>query len=119
VLALASKIVGDAISRPREVYAVLDERDDAGLAAGAARRTDAAPARRRERGVTMADERKYDVPAGDVGRPCRACGKQLHFVKTEAGKIMPVEWDGTPHWGKCARPQDFRRTPRRRMDDDA
>jgi len=63
----------------------------------------------------MSEVKKYDVPAGDVGRPCRSCGKQLHFVKTGTGRTMPVEWDGTPHWGNCDRPDLFRG---RKMDDD-
>jgi hypothetical protein len=44
---------------------------------------------------------KYAVPAGDAGRPCKSCGKTIHFVKTSVGKWMPIEWDGTPHWGNC------------------
>lgn len=48
---------------------------------------------------------RYDVPAGDVGRPCRSCGITIHWVKTEAGKWMPVEYDGMPHWGFCDEPE--------------
>jgi len=34
---------------------------------------------------------KYDVPAGDPGRTCKGCGRNIHWVKTSAGKWMPVE----------------------------
>jgi len=61
---------------------------------------------------------KYDVPAGDVGKPCEACGKTIHFVKTDKGKWMPIEWDGTPHWGNCSNPAGFKRPPKRKMDED-
>jgi len=59
---------------------------------------------------------KYDVPALDLGRPCKACGKTIHFVKTKNGKMMPVEWDGTPHWGNCTDPGGFKKHPERKMD---
>ena len=50
---------------------------------------------------------KYDVPAGDPGVPCKACGQNLHFVKTKSGADMPVEYDGIPHWGFCSEPERF------------
>ncbi len=50
---------------------------------------------------------RYDIPIGDVGRPCKSCGMQLHWVKTSAGKWMPVEYDGMPHWGFCDEPERF------------
>ena len=61
---------------------------------------------------------KYDVPAGDPGRPCEACGKTIRFVKTEAGKWIPIDWDGTPHWETCPNADDFRKYPKRKMDED-
>ncbi len=57
---------------------------------------------------------RYEVPAGDVGKPCEACGVNLHFVKTKAGKDMPVEYDGIPHWGFCSEPERFGRAHRRK-----
>ncbi len=57
---------------------------------------------------------KYEVLAGDVGRPCKACGVNLHFVPTEnPGKYMPVEYDGIPHWGFCSDPGRFGEAHRR------
>jgi len=53
---------------------------------------------------------KYDIPAGDVGVPCKACGVNLHFVKTVRGAWMPVEYDGIPHFGFCSDPKRFSRS---------
>ena len=50
---------------------------------------------------------RYEVPQGDVGTPCKACGINLHFVKTERGATMPIEYDGIPHWGFCSEPERF------------
>lgn len=61
-------------------------------------------------------EPKYSVPAGDPGRPCKSCGKTIHFVKTPAGKWMPIEWDGTPHWIGCPGREQFKKPPLRKMD---
>ncbi len=59
---------------------------------------------------------RYDVPAGDPGRPCKGCGKTIHWVKTPAGKWMPVDWDGTPHWVGCPNRAQFKKPPVRRID---
>jgi len=58
----------------------------------------------------------YDVPAGDPGRPCKACGKTIHFVRTKTGAWMPVEWDGVPHWVGCPARAQFKKPPVRRID---
>ena len=55
------------------------------------------------------NEVKYAVPVGKPGRPCEACGKMLYFVRTAAGKPMPVEADGTPHWGNCTDAERFKK----------
>lgn len=52
---------------------------------------------------------RYDVPTGDPGRPCKSCGMNIHWVKTPAGKWMPVEYDGMPHWPFCDEPERFSR----------
>lgn len=62
-------------------------------------------------------ELKYEVPAGDPGTFCKGCGKHIFWVKTKAGKWMPIEWDGSPHWGNCSARDQFKR-PRRRMDEE-
>ena len=57
---------------------------------------------------------KYEIPAGDPGRPCDGCGKNIYFVKTKSGAWMPVEFDGTPHWGKCPNREEFGKAYRRK-----
>jgi len=41
---------------------------------------------------------------------CRACGEELAWYRTPAGKRMPLE-EGTlePHWAKCSDPDRFRK----------
>ncbi len=55
---------------------------------------------------------------------CKGCGKTIEWIRTPAGKQMPVDpglvtvvlADGrvvrghTPHWATCPKAQDFRRT---------
>lgn len=64
-------------------------------------------------------EVKYDVPAGDPGKPCRGCGHNIHWIKTRAGAWMPINWDGTPHWETCPSRDQFKRRPEvRKLDVD-
>lgn len=53
-------------------------------------------------------ELKYDIPPDADPRRCRGCQALIWFVKTEKGKSMPVEKDGTPHWGRCPKSDRFR-----------
>jgi hypothetical protein len=48
--------------------------------------------------------RIYIIPPGTTSRACRACNQPIWFV----GK-MPCNQDGTPHWGTCSAPEQFRR----------
>ena len=36
------------------------------------------------------------------------CDKHIYWIKTERGASMPVEVDGTPHWGNCPEADRFR-----------
>jgi len=65
------------------------------------------------------NETKYSVPVGKPGRPCEACGKMLYFVRTAAGKQMPVEADGTPHWGNCTNTERFKKGRKKSATDKA
>lgn len=47
--------------------------------------------------------------SGEVSRPCRACGKQLTFVRTPQGRLAPYEADGTNHFETCPEAERFRR----------
>lgn len=40
---------------------------------------------------------------------CQACGAEIRFVKTAAGKMMPVNPDGKSHFATCSDPQRFRK----------
>lgn len=42
-------------------------------------------------------------------RPCRACGVKLWFVRSQAGKLMPLCYDGTSHFSNCKAASQFRR----------
>ncbi len=45
---------------------------------------------------------RYRIPKGERPKKCKGCGATIYFVLTTAGRIMPVNPDGTPHWGNCA-----------------
>ena len=42
-------------------------------------------------------------------RPCRVCGQQIWFIKTKAGKMMPVTRDGESHFSNCPNADRFRK----------
>lgn len=42
-------------------------------------------------------------------RPCKACNVKLWFVRTKAGKILPLRYDGTSHFADCPKADQFRR----------
>ena len=39
---------------------------------------------------------------------CLGCDKHIYWIKTERGAAMPVNTDGTPHWGTCPEADRFR-----------
>lgn len=45
---------------------------------------------------------RYRIPEGERPKKCKGCGATIYFVMTPAGRIMPVNPNGTPHWGDCA-----------------
>lgn len=49
------------------------------------------------------------MQTADVVRPCKACGVQLAFVKTRAGKLAPYTIDGVNHFANCPRAAEFRK----------
>jgi hypothetical protein len=59
----------------------------------------------------------YEIPEGSPVVVCRdtRCRALLVWVKTAAGKNMPVNADGEhraePHWGFCVGRDAFRRSP--------
>ena len=74
-------------------------------------------------------KRQHFVGEEEVGdfKPCRFCPARLVWVRTEAGKAMPLEYDTRqamlgggwllePHWGNCPGADQVRRRPPRRRD---
>jgi len=39
---------------------------------------------------------------------CKGCQAPMWWVSTKAGKAMPLNPDGTPHWGSCPSVRDFK-----------
>lgn len=44
---------------------------------------------------------------------CAACGAEIHFVATAAGRLMPTNPDGTSHFTTCTDPGRFRKRGRK------
>lgn len=51
----------------------------------------------------------FDVPADARQSYCKACGKNIRWIKTVNGKWMPVNWDGESHFATCPGADDFRK----------
>lgn len=49
---------------------------------------------------------------------CKACKQPITWIKTKAGKFMPTDPDGKPHWATCPNADAFRsdRTQRRQVE---
>jgi hypothetical protein len=52
---------------------------------------------------------KYEILPETPVAPCKGCGATIAWVKTAAGKMMPVDGDGTPHFATCPKAAEFRR----------
>lgn len=57
----------------------------------------------------MAKEIKYEIPEGTRPAKCSGCARAIYWVKTAAGKNMPVDPDGTPHWATCPKREAFKK----------
>ena len=46
-----------------------------------------------------------------IGNPgqCRGCQAAMWWIQTKAGKAMPLNPDGTPHWGTCPQARSFKK----------
>ncbi len=55
---------------------------------------------------------QYVIPKDARAVLCRgaSCHKRIFYVVTPAGKLMPVNPDGTPHWGTCPDAKRFKRS---------
>jgi bacterioferritin-associated ferredoxin len=45
-----------------------------------------------------------------IGNPsqCKGCQAPMWWVVTKAGKAMPLNSDGVPHWATCPNVRDFK-----------
>ena len=50
----------------------------------------------------------YTIPPTARLYRCLGWGKHIYWIKTERGASMPVDVDGTPHWGTCLEADRFR-----------
>jgi hypothetical protein len=47
---------------------------------------------------------------------CSGCHAHILWIKTAAGKNMPINPDGTPHWVNCPKAKDFKRAaPKKKL----
>jgi len=51
---------------------------------------------------------KYKIPPGTAPKSCKGCGASIFWIRTQAGKAMPLDPDGTPHWATCRNAVDFK-----------
>ena len=59
----------------------------------------------------MTKEIKFDIPIGTEPARCRGCQAQIFWIRTNAGKNMPVDPDGVSHFATCSRAAQFRKPP--------
>jgi len=52
---------------------------------------------------------KFELPTNPKLHKCKGCGTTIIWVKTNTGKMMPVDTDGTSHFATCPKADDFRR----------
>ena len=53
----------------------------------------------------------FEIPSGTRPSRCTSssCGAEIFWIKTAAGKNMPVDADGQPHWATCPAAKSFKR----------
>lgn len=56
----------------------------------------------------MSKEIKFDIPEGTDPSRCRGCKALIYWIKTAAGRNMPVDPDGTSHFATCPKANNFR-----------
>jgi hypothetical protein len=52
---------------------------------------------------------KYEIPEGTRPARCKGCNAEIYWLKTPGKKNMPVDPDGTPHWGSCPKRDQFKK----------
>ena len=51
----------------------------------------------------------YPIPPGTPARQCKGCPAQIYWIRTEAGRVMPVNADGISHFVTCPSAAGFRK----------
>lgn len=51
----------------------------------------------------------FPIPPGTSSSPCRGCGAAIYWIRTAKGSAMPVNRDGTSHFGTCPKAGSFSR----------
>jgi len=57
----------------------------------------------------MGREVKFEIPPSASPTECRGCKALIYWIKTAAGKPMPVNADGISHFATCEKAAEFRR----------
>lgn len=57
----------------------------------------------------MTADIRFEIPKGTGASECKGCSALIYWIKTKAGKNMPVDADGKPHWATCTQPDKFRK----------
>ena len=50
----------------------------------------------------------FEIPEGTDPSRCSGCKALIYWIKTDAGKNMPVDPDGTSHFATCPKASSFR-----------
>lgn len=100
-LALIEEHVGAAVTEALHNDAILDELDARGI-------DEALDPKGLARRVEAFIERQLDLHRAEKRR-CQVCPVTLWFIRTKAGKLLPLCHDGTPHWANCRAADQFRR----------
>lgn len=51
----------------------------------------------------------FNIPEGAQQSHCKGCKAIIYWIKTESGRPMPVDPDGTSHFASCPNASDFRK----------
>jgi hypothetical protein len=51
----------------------------------------------------------FEIPSSANPTECRGCRALIYWIKTAAGKAMPVNPDGVSHFATCPDAKEFRR----------
>lgn len=52
----------------------------------------------------------FEIPVGTPASACRSCHARIFWIRTTAGKSMPVDTDGTSHFATCPNAAKHRKT---------